>query len=135
MQVRPGLQRRAQVAQECTRTGPIHCTRLAAIRTVTPWAAGPHAGLPLTLALTALAPFAGRLTDRFGGKWVLPTGLVVYGAGIAEVAAVSSVHATSLTFAPVLLVVGLAWAQSSRRRPRWHCRPRRNPGSERRPAP
>jgi MFS family permease len=65
------------------------------------------AGLPLTLALTALAPFAGRLTDRFGGKYVLMTGLVVYAAGIAGVALVSSVHATSLTFAPVLVVAGL----------------------------
>jgi MFS family permease len=69
-----------------------------------------HAGLtalPLTLALTALAPFAGRLTDRFGGKYVLMTGLAVYAIGIAGVAAVSSVHATSLTFAPVLVIAGL----------------------------
>lgn len=64
-------------------------------------------GLPLTVALTALAPFAGRLTDRFGGKYVLLTGLAVYALGIAGVAAVASVHATSLTFAPVLLVAGL----------------------------
>jgi EmrB/QacA subfamily drug resistance transporter len=63
--------------------------------------------LPLTLALTALAPFAGRLTDRFGGKYVLMAGLAVYAVGIAGVAAVASTHATSLTFAPVLLVAGL----------------------------
>jgi MFS family permease len=63
--------------------------------------------LPLTLALTALAPFAGRLTDRFGGKYVLMAGLVVFAAGIAGVAAVSSADATSLTFAPVLAVAGL----------------------------
>jgi EmrB/QacA subfamily drug resistance transporter len=64
-------------------------------------------GLPLTLALTALAPFAGRLTDRFGGKYVLLAGLAVYALGVAGVAAVASVTATSLTFAPVLLVAGL----------------------------
>ncbi|HEX6519461.1 MAG TPA: MFS transporter [Streptosporangiaceae bacterium] len=64
-------------------------------------------GLPLTIALTAVAPFAGRLTDRIGGKFVLLAGLAVYGAGIATVALVSSVHATSLTFAPALLVAGL----------------------------
>jgi EmrB/QacA subfamily drug resistance transporter len=63
--------------------------------------------LPLTLALTALAPFAGRLTDRLGGKYVLMAGLTLYAAGIAGVAAVSSVHATSLTFTPVLVVAGL----------------------------
>jgi EmrB/QacA subfamily drug resistance transporter len=64
-------------------------------------------GLPLTLALTALAPFAGRLTDRFGGKFVLLAGLAVYAIGLAGVAAVASVTATSLTFAPVLLLAGL----------------------------
>jgi EmrB/QacA subfamily drug resistance transporter len=64
-------------------------------------------GLPTTLAMTSLAPFAGRITDRIGGKRVLAAGLVLYAAGIAGVAAVASVHATSLTFAPVLLVAGL----------------------------
>jgi EmrB/QacA subfamily drug resistance transporter len=64
-------------------------------------------GLPLTVALTALAPFAGRLTDRFGGKFVLMTGIAVYAAGIAGVALVASVRATSFTYAPVLLVAGL----------------------------
>ncbi len=64
-------------------------------------------GLPLTVALTAVAPFAGRLTDRLGGKYVLMAGLAVYALGIAGVAAVSSTHATSLTFAPVLLAAGL----------------------------
>ena len=64
-------------------------------------------GLPTTLAMTSLAPFAGRITDRFGGKHVLAAGLALYAAGIAGVAAVASVHATSLTFAPVLLIAGL----------------------------
>lgn len=63
--------------------------------------------LPLTVALTALAPFAGRLTDQLGGKYVLMAGLVVFAAGIAGVAAVSSTHATSLTFALPLAVAGL----------------------------
>jgi EmrB/QacA subfamily drug resistance transporter len=64
-------------------------------------------GLPSTLAMTSLAPFAGRITDRIGGKRVLATGLALYAAGIAGVAAVASAHANSLTFAPVLLVAGL----------------------------
>jgi EmrB/QacA subfamily drug resistance transporter len=64
-------------------------------------------GLPLTVTMTALAPFAGRLTDRLGGKYVLMAGLVIYAAGIAGVTAAASVHATSLTFAPALAVAGL----------------------------
>ncbi len=64
-------------------------------------------GLPSTIAMTSLAPFAGRITDRIGGKRVLVAGLALYAAGIAGVATVASVHATSLTFAPVLLVAGL----------------------------
>jgi len=64
-------------------------------------------GLPLTLALTTVSPFAGRLTDRFGGKYVLMAGLVVYAAGIIGVAAAASARATSFTFIPVLLVAGL----------------------------
>jgi EmrB/QacA subfamily drug resistance transporter len=64
-------------------------------------------GLPLTVALTVMAPFAGRLTDRMGGKYVLMAGLALYALGIAGVAAVASTGATSLTFAPALLVAGL----------------------------
>ncbi|HXZ66543.1 MAG TPA: DHA2 family efflux MFS transporter permease subunit [Streptosporangiaceae bacterium] len=64
-------------------------------------------GLPLTLALTAVAPFAGRLTDRVGGKYVLMAGLATYAAGIVGVTLLASAHATSLTFAPALLVAGL----------------------------
>ncbi|GAB2845708.1 DHA2 family efflux MFS transporter permease subunit [Actinoallomurus bryophytorum] len=63
--------------------------------------------LPFTIALSGVAPFAGRLTDRFGGKFVLLTGLFVYAVGIAGVAAVNSTDATSLTFTVPLLIGGL----------------------------
>jgi EmrB/QacA subfamily drug resistance transporter len=64
-------------------------------------------GLPLTISLTAVAPFAGRLTDRFGGKYVLMAGLAVFALGVAGVVTLASARATSLTFAPALLVAGL----------------------------
>jgi EmrB/QacA subfamily drug resistance transporter len=64
-------------------------------------------GLPLTVVMISLAPFAGRLTDGPGGKYVLMAGLVIYAAGVAGLATVAAVNATSLTFAPVLAVAGL----------------------------
>lgn len=64
-------------------------------------------GLPLTIALTAVAPFAGWITDRIGGKYVMMIGLAVYAVGVAGVAVVSSTHATSLTFTVPLLIGGL----------------------------
>jgi EmrB/QacA subfamily drug resistance transporter len=67
-------------------------------------------GLPLTIVMTALAPFAGRLTDRVGGKYVLMAGLMIYAAGIAGVTAAAAVNATSLSFAPALAVAGLGMA-------------------------
>ena len=67
-------------------------------------------GLPLTITLIILAPFAGRLTDRIGGKWVLMTGLVVYAAGIVGVAIVASPAATSFTFAAPLAIAGAGMA-------------------------
>src|SRR5215472_13590802 len=44
---------------------------------------------------------------QFALQSMLLAGLAVYAVGIAGVTAVSSTHATSLTFAPVLLVAGL----------------------------
>ncbi|WP_051950833.1 DHA2 family efflux MFS transporter permease subunit [Actinacidiphila yeochonensis] len=45
-----------------------------------------HAGLtlaPWSLATIFAAPMAGRLADRYGGKWVLASGLLLFGGGIA----------------------------------------------------
>jgi len=63
--------------------------------------------LPLTIALVAVAPLAGRLTDRIGGRLVVMGGFVAYAVGIAGIALVSSVHATPLNFAVPLLIGGV----------------------------
>ena len=39
-------------------------------------------GLPLTVVLAALAPFAGRLSDRTGSKPILVTGFTIYAIGM-----------------------------------------------------
>lgn len=63
--------------------------------------------LPLTVALVALAPLAGRLTDRFGGGSTLLAGLLIYAVGVVWIAAVSTTGATSMSFALPLLVQGI----------------------------
>ncbi|MDH2428409.1 DHA2 family efflux MFS transporter permease subunit [Sphaerisporangium sp. TRM90804] len=65
------------------------------------------AGLPLTVALSALAPVAGRLADRIGGRIPLVAGLTLYGAGLLAVAFVPTTSSTALTYVAPLLVVGV----------------------------
>jgi len=69
-----------------------------------------HAGLtttPLTLALVLVAPFAGRLTDRIGGRYILMLGFVLFATGIAGIALVESVRSNSFTFVLPLAIAGL----------------------------
>jgi len=62
---------------------------------------------PFTLSMVLTAPFAGRLTDRIGGRYILMLGFVLFSAGIAGVALVESVTSTSFTFVLPLAVAGL----------------------------
>jgi MFS family permease len=52
------------------------------------------------MSLTAgiVAPFAGRLADRIGGKYLLMAGLALFGIGAAIVTSVATVNSTQLTF-------------------------------------
>lgn len=62
---------------------------------------------PLTLCMVLVGPFAGRLTDRIGGRYILMLGFVLFAAGLAGLALVESVSATSFTFTLPLAVTGL----------------------------
>src|SRR5207245_11437986 len=53
---------------------------------------------PMSLTSAIVAPFAGRLTDRFGGKYLLMAGLALFGAGAAIVTAVAPITSTSAHF-------------------------------------
>jgi EmrB/QacA subfamily drug resistance transporter len=53
---------------------------------------------PMSLTAGIVAPFAGRLADRFGGKYLLMAGLALFGAGSALVTGVATVTSTQLTF-------------------------------------
>jgi len=62
---------------------------------------------PLTLCMVLVGPFAGRLTDRIGGRYILMLGFVLFGGGLAGLALVESVTSTSFTFTLPLAVTGL----------------------------
>jgi EmrB/QacA subfamily drug resistance transporter len=62
--------------------------------------------LPMSLVSMAVAPFAGRLADRIGGKYILMAGLALFGLGMGWVDWRAGIDSTWLTFLPGLLVGG-----------------------------
>lgn len=61
--------------------------------------------MPLVAALVANS--AGRLSDRFGGKYLLMTGLATFATGLSAVALSAGVDSGALALAPGLGVAGL----------------------------
>jgi EmrB/QacA subfamily drug resistance transporter len=62
---------------------------------------------PMSVAAAFLAPFAGRLSDRLGGKYLLMAGLALFGTGAAVVTALSTVTATQATFIVPFILTGI----------------------------
>ncbi len=62
---------------------------------------------PMSLVAGIVAPIAGRLTDRIGGKYLLMSGLAIFGAGAAIVTLLSSTTATQATFILPFALTGL----------------------------
>ena len=54
--------------------------------------------LPMSLVSMIVAPIAGRLSDRFGGKYVLMLGLTCFACGMGLVVYLISLNATQATF-------------------------------------
>ncbi|MEH1101395.1 DHA2 family efflux MFS transporter permease subunit [Micromonospora sp. CPCC 205561] len=65
------------------------------------------AALPWTLVLSAVAPVAGRLTDRIGGRRLLTGGLAVYALGVLGMALLVTPRSTAGTFVVPLIAVGI----------------------------
>jgi len=62
---------------------------------------------PMSLTSMFVAPIAGRLADRLGGKYILLAGLLVFSFGMALVDWRAAVDATWVTFLLPLMVAGL----------------------------
>src|SRR5262249_3570718 len=63
--------------------------------------------LPMSLVSMAVAPFAGRLADKLGGKYILMAGLALFGIGMGWVDMRAAIDSTWLSFLPGLIVAGL----------------------------
>jgi EmrB/QacA subfamily drug resistance transporter len=63
--------------------------------------------LPMSLVSMFVAPFAGRLADRLGGKYILMIGLALFGIGMGWLDMRAAIDSTWLTFLPGLIVAGV----------------------------
>ena len=62
---------------------------------------------PMSLISMFVAPVAGRLSDRLGGKYILMAGLTLFASGMGILIASSHLDSTRLHLLPGLLVAGL----------------------------
>jgi EmrB/QacA subfamily drug resistance transporter len=62
---------------------------------------------PPSLVSMFIAPVAGRLTDRIGGKYILMTGLLCFAVGMGVTAAIASPTSSWPDFLPSLAVAGI----------------------------
>ena len=62
---------------------------------------------PMSLTSMVVAPFSGRATDRFGGKYILMGGLTLFALGMGLVIWTASLNADALTFTLPFIVAGL----------------------------
>ena len=62
---------------------------------------------PLSLVSMFVAPFSGRFADRFGGKYFLMAGLLLFAAGTGALFVLASLGSTWQTFVAPLVLAGL----------------------------
>ena len=62
---------------------------------------------PASLLSMVVAPVAGRLTDKIGGKYILMLGLILFGGGMGWVALEATTTLTWYDFLPALIVAGI----------------------------
>src|SRR5229473_2726772 len=62
---------------------------------------------PASVLSMFVAPVAGRLTDKIGGKYILMLGLTLFGGGMGWVALEATTTSTWYDFLPALIVAGI----------------------------
>ena len=62
---------------------------------------------PASLLSMFIAPVAGRFTDRVGGKYILMSGLALFGGGMGWVALEATTTSAWYAFLPALIVAGI----------------------------
>jgi EmrB/QacA subfamily drug resistance transporter len=62
---------------------------------------------PASLVSLPIAPLAGRMTDKIGGKYILMSGLILFGAGMGWLALVAHPNSSWAVFLAPLIVAGL----------------------------
>ena len=62
---------------------------------------------PASVMAMFIAPMAGRLSDRIGGKYILITGLALFGLGMGWAALLARPDAAWYVFLPALIVAGM----------------------------
>src|SRR6516225_6221490 len=62
---------------------------------------------PASLVSMVVAPVAGRMTDKIGGKFILMSGLLLFGAGMGWIALIAQPNSSWLVFVAPLIVAGL----------------------------
>jgi EmrB/QacA subfamily drug resistance transporter len=63
--------------------------------------------VPMSLTSVFVAPVAGRLSDKYGGKYILFGGLLVFAAGLGVMVAMSDVNTSRWALMPPLVLAGL----------------------------
>jgi len=62
---------------------------------------------PASLVSMFVAPVAGRMTDKIGGKFILMSGLILFGAGMGWIALIAHPDSSWTVFVAPLIVAGL----------------------------
>ncbi len=63
--------------------------------------------LPMTIVMLGLAPVAGHLSDKFGGKYILIAGLLVFAGGLVVIAFTAQADSSRWALLPGMLVAGV----------------------------